>query len=158
MQAGRQDLSESFKMFITVGKYISRTAEETMNIGHDIGLRLRPGAVVGLYGELGTGKTVLVKGIARAFGISERDVISASFTIVTEYQATVPFTHIDLYRIEKSEELIEIGISEQLGGEKITVIEWAEKAEEWLPEGSIAVRLQCLEDGTREITVEGLNE
>ncbi len=145
-------------MILSKKRYFSGSAEETMDIGCNLGQCLRPGDVVGLYGELGSGKTVLVKGIARAFGINERDITSASFTIVTQYQTTPPFIHMDLYRIKRGEDLIEIGISEYAGGNNIAVIEWAEKAEGWLPEDSIAVRLLCLEDGVREITIWGLNE
>ena len=113
-----------------------------MFIGRRLGQCLRPGDVVRLHGELGVGKTVLVKGIARAFGIHERDITSASFTIVTQYPTSPPFIHMDLYRIERDEELTEIGISEQAGGENITVIEWAEKAEGRCLELSIVARLR----------------
>lgn len=139
-------------------QYSTKGTDETMNIGYRLGQCLRPGDVVGLYGELGTGKTVLVKGIARAFGISERDITSASFTIITQYPTSPPFIHIDLYRIEKTDELSEIGIWEQIGGDGITAIEWAEKAEGWLPEDSIAVHIRYMGQNVREITIEGLDE
>lgn len=158
MLGDKQDLSESFKMFLTVKIYHSRSPEETLEIGYRLGRCLRSGDVVGLYGELGAGKTVFVKGIARAFGISERDVTSASFTIITQYRTFPPLTHIDLYRIENSEEMDNIGISEEIGGDTVTVIEWAEKAAEYLPEGAIAVRLRMREEGVREIMVEGFDE
>lgn len=139
-------------------KYIARSPEETMEIGYRLGQGLRSGDVVGLYGELGTGKTVFVKGVARALGIGEREITSASFTIITQYPTRPPFTHIDLYRVERNEELDEIGIHDQLGGEGVTVIEWAERAEDLLPEGSISVYLRCTGTHIREITIEGINE
>jgi tRNA threonylcarbamoyladenosine biosynthesis protein TsaE len=139
-------------------QYSTRSPDETMKIGYRLGQCLRPGDVVGLHGALGTGKTVLVKGIARAFGIGERDITSASFTIITQYDTSPLFTHIDLYRIERTEELSEIGIWDQIGGDGITVIEWAEKAQGLLPEDYIAVHLRCTENNVREITIEGLNE
>lgn len=139
-------------------KYIARSPEETMEIGYRLGQGLRSGDVVGLYGELGTGKTVFVKGVARALGIGEREITSASFTIITQYPTRPPFTHIDLYRVEKKEELDEIGIHDQLGGEGVTVIEWAERAEDLLPEGSISVHVRCTGTHIREITIEGINE
>lgn len=139
-------------------QYNTKSPDETMKIGYRLGQCLRPGDVVGLYGELGTGKTVLVKGIARAFGISERDIASASFTIITQYDISPPFTHIDLYRIERTEELTEIGIWDQICGDGITVIEWAEKAQGWLPEDRIAVHLRCMGNSVREITIEGWDE
>jgi len=114
--------------------------------------------VVALYGQLGSGKTTMVKGIANAFGIEEREIVSASFTIITEYDSTPPFSHIDLYRIEKDSELDEIGFWEQLKGDDISVIEWAEKAERWLPDDVIKVRLRFTNNTVREIIIEGKNE
>jgi tRNA threonylcarbamoyladenosine biosynthesis protein TsaE len=145
-------------MFLTVKKYSTESPEETMEVGYHLGQFLGPGDVVCLYGELGTGKTVLVKGIARAFGIRERDIASASFTIVTEYATSPPFAHVDLYRIERTEELAEIGIWEQVGAEGITVIEWAEKAEGLLPDDRIAVFIRAVDETVRDITIEGLHE
>jgi tRNA threonylcarbamoyladenosine biosynthesis protein TsaE len=136
---------------------MSRGPDETKEIGFRIGRLLRPGDVVGLYGELGSGKTTMVKGIAKALGIEERDIISASFTIIAEYDTTPPFSHIDLYRIEKDAELDEVGLWNQIEGEGISVIEWAEKAERGLPEGAIRVRLTTISDNMREITIEGKN-
>jgi tRNA threonylcarbamoyladenosine biosynthesis protein TsaE len=145
-------------MLLTMKQYRTGSPEETMEIGHLLGKQLRPGDVVCLYGELGAGKTVLVKGIARAFGISERDITSASFTIITPYNTSPPFTHIDLYRIDRSNELTDIGLWDQAGRESVSVIEWAEKAEDWLPEGRITVHFRCVEDTVREITIEGTDE
>jgi tRNA threonylcarbamoyladenosine biosynthesis protein TsaE len=139
-------------------QYISRSPEETMDIGYRLGRCLRPGYVIGLYGELGAGKTILVKGIANAFGVHERDITSASFTIITQYETSPPFAHIDLYRIERSEELDEIGIFDQIGGDGITVIEWAEKVSGYLPDEAIRVYVRCTENNQREIMVLGLNE
>jgi tRNA threonylcarbamoyladenosine biosynthesis protein TsaE len=139
-------------------QYSTKSPDETMEIGCRLGQCLRPGDVVGLYGELGAGKTVLIKGIGRAFGISERDITSASFTIITQYDTAPPFTHIDLYRIERTEELTETGIWDEIGGDGITVIEWADKAQGCLPEEFIEVHLRCIENNVREITIEGLDE
>jgi len=139
-------------------KYISKGHYQTIAIGFRLGKLLTPGDVIGLYGELGAGKTIMVKGIARAFGIEERDIVSASFTIMSEYDTNPPFVHIDLYRIGKEEELSELGLWEHIGADGVSVIEWAEKAEEWLPEDTIRVRLKAINENTREITIEGVNE
>jgi tRNA threonylcarbamoyladenosine biosynthesis protein TsaE len=138
-----------------VKKYISKSPDETKEIGFRLGRLLRPGDVVGLYGELGSGKTTLVKGIAKAFGIEDKDIVSASFTIITEYNTTSPFFHIDLYRIEKDSELDEVGFWDHIRGDGISVIEWAEKAEKSLPEEMIKIRLKSLSGEIREITIEG---
>jgi len=139
-------------------KYKSRGPEETKDIGYRLGRLLKPGDVVGLYGELGAGKTTMVKGIARAFGIDEREVTSASFTIISEYDTDPPFAHIDLYRIEDASDFSEIGLWDQLGGEGVSVIEWPERAGGLLPGDMIAVVVKSINDSLREITIEGIDE
>jgi tRNA threonylcarbamoyladenosine biosynthesis protein TsaE len=139
-------------------KYISRSPDETRLVGFRLGGLLRPGDVVALYGELGAGKTVLAQGIGTAFGIQQREIVSASFTVISEYDTTPPFIHIDLYRINDKSELAGLGLWEYLGGKGISVIEWAEKAEGELPEDLIRIRLRTISEGVREITVEGMNE
>jgi len=134
----------------------SSSPEETEAIGARIGSRLKAGDVVALYGDLGAGKTTLIKGIASAFGISPRDVTSASFTIIAEYPGSPAFHHVDLYRIRDEEDLEGTGFWECLGS-GVTVIEWAEKAGGALKE-AISVRLHRKDEQTREIQIEGLDE
>jgi tRNA threonylcarbamoyladenosine biosynthesis protein TsaE len=143
---------------IMVKKYISKGSDETKEIGFRLGRLLGPGDIVGLYGELGSGKTTLVKGIARAFGIEDRDIVSASFTIITQYSTKPPFSHIDLYRIEKTTELDDIGFWDQIKGDGISVIEWAEKTEGRLLDEIIKVKLKSLNEEMREITIEVKDE
>ena len=97
----------------------------------------------------------MVKGIASALGISERDVTSASFTIIVEYDTEIPFYHIDLYRIP-SGEASELGLHEYLGTDGIAVIEWAERAEEEMPDKKIVVTLNYSEESSREIEIKGI--
>jgi tRNA threonylcarbamoyladenosine biosynthesis protein TsaE len=136
----------------------SASPEETEAVGLRLGKLLKEGDVVGLYGELGTGKTTMVRGIAAAFGVDRRDVTSASFTIVAEYPGRHLFFHVDLYRLEKEEDLDAAGIWDCIGGEGIAVIEWAERLGGEQIEGMIRVRLVDRGDGHREISIEGLNE
>ena len=139
-------------------KYISKGPDETRDIGFMLGRLLKRGDVVGLYGELGSGKTTMAKGIGKALGIDEKDIVSASFTIIAEYDVIPRFCHIDLYRIEKKSELDELGLRDQLGNDGISVIEWAEKADGELPEDMIKVRLKSVGGNIREIAIEGLDE
>jgi tRNA threonylcarbamoyladenosine biosynthesis protein TsaE len=141
-----------------IRRFLSRSPGDTMEIGFELGRLLKAGDIVGLYGDLGAGKTIMVKGIAKAFGISEREVASASYTIIAEYETEPPFIHIDLYRIEHGSEFDELGIRSITGGRSVSVIEWAEKAPGELRDEIIKVRLQGLDEQTREITVEGLYE
>jgi tRNA threonylcarbamoyladenosine biosynthesis protein TsaE len=139
-------------------KILSNSPDETKEIGFRLGRRLKAGDIVGLYGDLGAGKTTMVKGIAKAVGIDEREIVSASFTIIAEYETDPPFIHIDLYRIEHGAELDDLGIRTITGGGSISVIEWAEKALGELQEDIIKVFLQTRDEQTREITIEGLDE
>jgi tRNA threonylcarbamoyladenosine biosynthesis protein TsaE len=135
----------------------SRGPAETGAIGRRLGSRLRPGDVVALIGDLGAGKTTMVKGIASAFGIPERDVTSASFTVIAEYPGTPVFHHVDLYRINGDEELAGTGFWDCLDAGGVTVIEWAEKIGHAL-KGAITVKLNYAGDERREIDIEGLDE
>jgi tRNA threonylcarbamoyladenosine biosynthesis protein TsaE len=139
-------------------KILSNSPNETKEIGFRLGRLLKAGDIVGLYGDLGAGKTTMVKGIAKAVGIDEREIVSASFTIIAEYETDPPFIHIDLYRIEHGAELDDLGIRSITGGGSISVIEWAEKARGELQKDIIKVGLQTRDEQTREISIEGLDE
>ncbi len=123
-------------------------------MGRQIGELLVPGSVVCLFGELGTGKTVFVKGLASALGIEEDEVTSASFVIVAEHHGRIPLYHIDLYRIGSREGLSTTGIEEYLPSDGITVIEWAERLGD-TAECMIMVYLKEIDYNKREITVSG---
>lgn len=138
-------------------KIITRSPGETEEIGLKIGdiLKAQRGATVCLYGDLGAGKTTLIRGIASALGISERDIGSASFVIVAEYETLPPFYHIDLYRVEREEDVDNLGIWEYIGSGGIAVVEWAERLSE-LPEGAIKVKINYVDENSREIIIEGV--
>ena len=135
-------------------RFVSEKPEATVRLGQSIGARLQPGAVVSLIGELGSGKTTLVKGIARSLGVEE-EVTSPSFTIMSVYQGRTVLYHVDLYRINDADELDYLGLEDVLAGRGVCVIEWGEKAEEILPEARVEVRLRMLANGAREIKVRG---
>ena len=136
-------------------KLQSNNESETINLGQRLGHKLRPGDIVCLYGELGAGKTTITKGIASSFGIKERDITSASFTIIAEYDGNIPFYHIDLYRIMNGE-APELGLHEYFRSDGVSVIEWAERAEDEIPDNCIKVRMVDTGDDIREIELEGL--
>ncbi len=98
--------------------------EETLRLGQQIGRCVTAGMVIGLCGDLGAGKTCLVKGIATGLGIAAEEVVSPTFTLVTEhYRGRIPLYHIDLYRLE-GVALEELGFEEYLFGRGVAVIEW----------------------------------
>ena len=107
--------------------FISNSEAETFQLGFEWGKKAVPGMIFGFCGELGAGKTQLVKGIARGIGI-EQVITSPTFAIVNEY--TLPhakFAHIDLYRLNGTEDILRIGLDEYLNGQYVVAIEWAEK-------------------------------
>lgn len=131
---------------------------ETEEIGRRLGRLLKAGDIVCLFGDLGAGKTTMVKGIASSFGISSRDVTSASFTVIAGYPVTPPFYHIDLYRIESPDDLESTGIWDIIGGESVSVIEWAERLGDEKLVQSVRVYFEEPAEDIRVITIEGINE
>jgi len=129
----------------------TKSATETINLGETIGKMLKAGDTLFLYGDIGSGKTTFIKGIAKALGIQEREVTSASFVIISEIKGKLPLYHIDLYRIEKPLELIEIGIDEYIKSEGITVVEWADRLIGW--ECSIKIYFKYVSENERIIMI-----
>jgi tRNA threonylcarbamoyladenosine biosynthesis protein TsaE len=131
---------------------------ETREFGRMLAEQLKPGSVVALTGPLGSGKTVLVQGICSGFQV-ETAVSSPSFVIINEYPgirsgARIWVYHFDLYRLERAEEFVNLGYEEYFYGTGITLIEWAEKAKEFLPEKRWDVHLKIVSENEREITIE----
>lgn len=102
---------------------ISNSPEETLALGEAWATEARPGWVIGLEGDLGAGKTQLVKGLARGLGITE-PVTSPTFTLVCEYEGRLPLAHLDFYRLENDEQILATGLEPYFSPEGITVIEW----------------------------------
>lgn len=122
----------------------ARTASEaeTRQLGRQVAGRLRPGDVVALYGELGAGKTAFTKGVCEGLGLDAEHVNSPTFTILNEYAAGIhPLYHFDAYRIDRLEELFDLGYEEYFYGDGICMIEWADKVERLLPDDAIRIRL-----------------
>ena len=137
---------------------VTHTAEETEGLGSRLGLFLKKkgeAVTVCLYGDLGAGKTTFIKGFASAFGIPAREIGSASFVIVAEYETTPPFYHIDLYRLGDEPCIEDIGLWEYIESDGIVVIEWAEKLGE-VPDGAVSVNFKYHGEDRREIAILGI--
>jgi tRNA threonylcarbamoyladenosine biosynthesis protein TsaE len=137
----------------------SRSAPETLALGVRLAALLRPGDVVVLSGDLGAGKTVLAKGIAAGLGVTE-PVVSPTFTIVREYEGDVPLLHLDVYRLDHLQEVIDLGLDEILDGHAVTVVEWGEAVSALLPQDRLEVVLTApppeeADDDTRVIELHG---
>ena len=130
---------------------ITLSEEQTWKVGELLGARLGAGDTICLYGDLGAGKTSFSYGIARGLEVKEQYITSPTFTFVNEYEGRVPFYHIDLYRLQDPRELENIGFEEYIDSDGVTVIEWAERAEDELPEAMLSVYLNYVDDHSREI-------
>lgn len=120
----------------------SYSREDTLRIGEQIGQRAKAGDIYALHGDLGVGKTVLTKGLAKGLGIEE-PVNSPTFTILQIYTTgRLPLYHFDVYRIEDPEEMEEVGFDDYIFGQGVSIIEWPEKIEEILPEGVTHVTIE----------------
>jgi len=116
-------------------------------------MKAQPGDLFALTGDLGAGKTVLAKGIARGLGITE-EITSPTFTLMEIYENVVPFFHFDLYRIDDPRELDALYFEEYWEGDGVSVVEWADRAAGRLPGTAVRVTMEYLDENTRRITIE----
>ena len=132
---------------------ISRSAEHTRRLGNSLGKLLQGGEIIGLVGELGTGKTCCVRGLTEGLEVSQETWIrSPTFTLVNEYHGRLPIYHIDLYRIESTDELEELNLREYLYSNGVSLIEWFE----YFPAGEVddhlEIKLAYGEGSKRQVT------
>lgn len=145
---------------LTPEVHISRSVDETISLGeHFAAQMMHPGSIVALRGELASGKTHFTKGIAKHFGIDDHDISSPTFALANEFEAqysgtVIPLYHLDCYRFEKPEELLELGVEDYLYPDQgMCVIEWAERIEEYLPEQRIDILFETTSQTERRITI-----
>lgn len=136
-----------------IKEIITKSEEETLEWAGDLGRQAGRGDVFALYGDLGSGKTIIAKGIARGMGISD-DITSPTFLLVEIYENTVPLYHFDLYRIENTGEFGQLNFEEYWEGDGVSVIEWAEKAEGLMPSDIIRIRIEYSGENERRIVIE----
>jgi tRNA threonylcarbamoyladenosine biosynthesis protein TsaE len=134
--------------------FLSRSPAATSSLGKRIGGLLGAGSVVALIGELGCGKTLLIRGIGAGFGVPRRRVNSPSFVLVNEYRGRLPVFHLDLYRITGEADGVELDIAGYLrrAASGVMIIEWAEKILPLLPAGLLRVDFEVLSARQRRIT------
>jgi len=131
----------------------TRSEADTAACGRDLAATLSVGSVVLLFGELGAGKTAFVRGLAEGLGIDPGEVSSPTFTLIQEYRGgRLPLAHIDLYRLDDSREIEDLGI-EDLEGDRVVAIEWAEKLPR-APRGAIGVNIKDEGGDVRTLTLE----
>jgi tRNA threonylcarbamoyladenosine biosynthesis protein TsaE len=129
-------------------QYISNNADQTKAFAKKLASYLQPGAVIALEGDLGAGKTTFTKGLAEGLEIT-KNVNSPTFTIIKEYKGTMPLFHMDVYRLENSDE--DLGFEEYFEGIGITVVEWAHLIKDQLPPELLTIYLTHSNEGARNI-------
>ena len=136
---------------------VTHSPEETVELGARLARRLPHPCLLILQGELGSGKTTLVKGIVSGLGVARQDeVTSPSFTLVHEYGAERKVYHVDLYRVEGAREQSTLGLEDFLEQEATVIVEWGEKLIDQDVGAQVRIRMELLEGENRRITIEGL--
>ncbi len=134
--------------------FISESATETLKFGEKIGWLLEKGDLIALCGQLGSGKTMLVKGIAEGLGVKEYNYVnSPTFVILKEYKGRISLYHFDVYRMDDICEFSTVGCGEYFYGNGVSVIEWADKIEEILPKERLTVNIEITGENKRKLRV-----
>jgi len=132
---------------------LTKSPDETRQLGEELGRLLRSGDVVALIGGLGSGKTLFTQGLARGLQVPQSfHITSPTFVLVNEYPGKIPFYHLDLYRLEVISEIADLGIDEIFCGDGVAAIEWAERLGEHLPENRLEVWLGISGESSRNLT------
>ena len=131
-------------------------ADDMRALGEAVGAVLQPGDVVALTGDLGAGKTTFVQGAALGLGVDGAQVTSPTFTLVKEYRGRFPIYHLDVYRLDRIQEVIDLGFEELLDPDGVAFVEWGDAIEGLLPEGHLELELQTrAEDDIRHASLTG---
>ncbi len=125
--------------------FVTSSAGETLNLGETLGSLLQPGDIITLNGDLGAGKTCLAGGVGRGLRVEGR-VKSPSFTLVNEYQGTIPLYHMDVYRLDDPSEINDLGFDEYFNGDGAVLVEWAQKITDFLPEQRLDILIDKKQD------------
>ena len=133
---------------------VCRTAQDMENLGREIGRTCIGGSVISLRGSLGAGKTVFAKGVARSLGIEEA-IVSPTFTLVQEYDGSLPMYHMDLYRITSEEDFQMIGGEDMLYSDGVCLVEWSEIINDILPSRTLFVQITVNDDQSRTVELCG---
>lgn len=132
---------------------ICKTEDDMVKLGNRFGKIAKPGMVISLRGSLGAGKTVFARGVARSLGIEEA-IVSPTFTLVQEYDGTLPMYHMDLYRITSQEDFEMIGGEDMLYSNGVCLIEWSEIINEMLPKDTVFINITVNPDQSRTVTID----
>lgn len=133
----------------------STSEKETQCLGTMLANLLEPGTVIALNGNLGAGKTRLVQAIATALGVDRDEVNSPTFVLIQEYQARLLLYHFDTYRLQDTDEFLELGADDLLYADGVCLIEWAEKVAEVLPRDLLKINIEHTSETARTFHFQG---
>lgn len=137
-----------------IKKIVTKSAEDTIKLGKDLSKNLKKGSIVAFLGDLGSGKTTLIKGIVKALSNKKNvNVNSPTFVYLNIYDVKIPVYHFDLYRIKNKNHFYSLGFEEYFSNEGICLIEWSENILDILPKNTIFVKMTHLDENTREIEI-----
>ncbi len=138
---------------------LAPSAEDTREIGEALAPLLRPGDAVVLTGELGAGKTTFAQGVARGLGVQDQ-VVSPTFTLIKEYSGRLELAHVDVYRLDRVQEVMDLGLDELGTGDDVLLVEWGEAVEALLPPDRLRVELSSMdttgEHDARRVAIAGV--
>lgn len=123
----------------------------TRDVGRALAKKLKPGDILCLFGELGSGKTTFVKGLAQGLAVNPQAVNSPTFVLLNIYDGKLPLYHFDFYRLEHPDEIATIGYDEFLFGQGVAVVEWAERFGKYLPEEHLEIKFVHAGESNRRI-------
>ena len=136
--------------------FVTKSEEETIDLGVKIGNLLKKGDVIAMQGTLGAGKTTITKGIAKALNINDT-ITSPTFCLISEYYGKMPLYHMDVYRLEGGEDFVNLGTDDMIYGDGVSIIEWSEKIMDELPKKTIILKITPNSDGSRLIELDNWN-
>jgi tRNA threonylcarbamoyladenosine biosynthesis protein TsaE len=137
----------------------TNSVEETQTLAAAIAKQLPRPTILALFGHLGAGKTHFIKGVGMGLGLDPRKICSATFVLIAEYGDNSELTHIDAYRIDDPEELIDIGFNELIENpNSLIAIEWSEKIREILPPNRLEIEIKIINDTSRTITLRPIDQ
>lgn len=130
-------------------KIVSSSVKDTLGLGRAIAREVKKGDIICLVGQLGSGKTVLTKGIASGLGFKKEDVISPTFVLIRQYEAKFPVYHFDLYRLKDAVDIIRLGYEEYFYDDGVSIVEWADKLKKLTPLEYLRIEIQIRKNGAR---------
>jgi len=133
--------------------FTTKNPEETIELGRRIGSLLKKGDIIAMQGTLAAGKTTITKGIAQSLGVSDT-ITSPTFCLISEYEGKMPLYHMDVYRLEGTDDFENLGTDDMLYGDGVSIIEWSEKIMDAMPKKTIILKLEPQDDGSRIITID----